>query len=91
MFNLEPSEIAMLISERELIFNSIEKCLISIDKNGIILFYNNAAAKLLELPKGVEGQPIGKYNEKLALIFDEVLQEKNNQYNEQFLLIKVSM
>ncbi len=86
MFNLEPSEIAMLISERELIFNSIEKCLISIDKNGIILFYNNAAAKLLELPKGVEGQPIGKYNEKLALIFDEVLQEKNNQYNEQFFI-----
>ena len=86
MFNLEPTEIAMLISERELIFNSIEKCLISVDKDGVILFYNNAAAKLLELPEGVEGEGLSLYNLRLANIFEEVLYSKSNHYNEQFFI-----
>ncbi len=86
MFNLEPAEIAMLISERELIFNSIEKCLVSVDKNGVILFYNNAAATLLGLPEGVEGKQLSSYNTDLATIFEEVLVSEDRHQNEQFFI-----
>lgn len=49
MFGLEPKEIAMLLSERDAIFQSIERGLIAIDTTGRILLMNHKAQLMLAL------------------------------------------
>jgi two-component system CitB family sensor kinase len=50
IFGLEPKEIALLVSERELILHSIEKGIIAIDQNGEVLICNKKSQMMLNLP-----------------------------------------
>ncbi len=85
IFGLEPYEIAMLISERELIFNSIDLCLLSVDKEGKILFFNQPTQNLLHLPDHAKGQSLDNYHKALTNLFLDVLIREQDQYNEQVI------
>ncbi|MDF1616277.1 Spo0B domain-containing protein [Petrocella sp. FN5] len=50
IFGLEPKEIALLVSERELILHSIEKGIIAIDQKGEVLICNKKSQMMLNLP-----------------------------------------
>jgi len=86
IFGLEPKEIAILLGERELVFNTIEKSLISIDAKGKILIYNKSAASILSLTDKAQGHDFADYHPKLANIFLSTIEAEINQYNQQIIL-----
>lgn len=89
IFGLEPKEIAILLGERELVFNTIEKSLLSIDAKGKILIYNKAAANVLGLPEKVTGQNFSQYQPKLAELFMKNMEDETNRYNQQIIIDKL--
>lgn len=86
IFGLEPKEIAILLGERELVFNTIEKSLISIDSKGIILIYNKASSNILGLPEDAQGKLFSDYHPQLAEVFMKTIHDQINQYNQQIIL-----
>ena len=50
----------------EMLFNTIEDGVLVVDERGIIVYFNQAATKLLGIPgEGVEGQPVRKFLPRL--------------------------
>ena len=47
IFGLEPSEIALLLTERNVIIESIQRAIVAVDKSGNLLLQNNKAVTLL--------------------------------------------
>lgn len=86
IFGLEPKEIAILLGERELVFNTIEKSLISIDSKGIILIYNKASSIILGLPDDAQGKHFSDYHPQLAEVFMKTIHDQINQYNQQIIV-----
>lgn len=66
IFGLEPKEIALLLTEKELILRSIRRGIVAIDLNGTILLYNDAARNLMELPDDAEGKSLRDYVPELT-------------------------
>ncbi len=54
LFNLEPSEIANLFTERNALIESVREAIITVDANGVIRMVNNAAYEILSLPTYTE-------------------------------------
>ncbi len=86
IFGLEPKEIALLVSERELILHSIEKGIIAIDQNGEVLICNRKSQMMLNLPMDdkcsidhLSQTPIYDY-------MLEAIQSKSDIVNEQLFL-----
>jgi two-component system CitB family sensor kinase len=76
IFGLEPKEIAMLLSEKELILKSINRGILAIDLKGYVLLNNHVASDLLDLPREAEGENLSKYNEALMTIMQsDILSE----------------
>lgn len=54
LFNLEPSEIASLFTERNALIESVREGIIMVDANGVITMVNLAANEILSLPEQTE-------------------------------------
>ena len=54
LFNLEPSEIANLFTERNALIESVREGIIMVDANGVITMVNLAAHEILSLPEQTE-------------------------------------
>lgn len=63
IYGLEPKEIAILLSERELIFQSIERGIIAVDPMGEILLCNSQAKLLLGIKPSDEHKSISLTSE----------------------------
>lgn len=91
IFGLEPKEIAILLGERELVFNTIEKSLLSIDSKGKILIYNKASSSILGLPEDAQGKDFSDYHPELARVFMKTIENQINQYNQQVIFDKMHL
>lgn len=85
MYNLEPGEIAYLLSERELVFNSIDRAILSVDRENRILVFNDKARELFHLDKVSTGENIGRYEGQLAKVFEETMEQGKNRINEEYI------
>lgn len=85
IFGLEPKEIGILLSERELIFDTIEKAIVSVDCEGKLLLYNKAAEALLNIPEDSIGTNINEYNAYLGEVFRNTIEDGKNQYNQHLI------
>ena len=45
----------------ETLFNTIEDGVLVVDEHGRVAYYNDAAVRLIGLPDGAEGQPVGRF------------------------------
>lgn len=81
-FGLEPKEIGLLLSQRELILKSIGQGMIAVDCNSTILIMNKTARKLLSLPKDAIGQSLNKYHGEFLEYINEIIQSENNSQEE---------
>lgn len=72
-FGLEPKEIALLATERNLILQSLERGIFAIDKEGRGLFRNKKASLMLDLPSGEELEPEPAWSEAAAAVRDRML------------------
>lgn len=78
IFGLEPKEIAMLLSERELIFQSIERGMIAVDPEGEILLCNSQAKLLLGIKPSDERKSISLTSQVMQ---DQVMAAMSCQCN----------
>lgn len=85
MFNLEPSEITYLLGERELVFNSIDQAILSVDCENRILVFNKKAQELFRFNKESVGEPIENYEIQLARVLAETVQQNKNRVNEEYI------
>ncbi|HEK9101047.1 sensor histidine kinase [Bacillus pfraonensis] len=87
LFNLEPSEIAKILEERNTMLQSVKEGIIAVDKNARVTLINNEAKRLFK-KSGLEEDFIGKDVEKYMpnSCIKEVLQTGEAQlYEEQNL------
>lgn len=85
-FGLEPKEIGLLLTERELILQSIGQGMIAVDCNGIILIMNEPAKKLLRLPEDAIGKPLKIYHEEFLDYINEIIQSEKDTQEEEKLI-----
>jgi two-component system CitB family sensor kinase len=60
ILGLEPAEIAGLFEQREALLHGVREGLVAVDRNGAITVVNDEARRLLNIPEGVEGWPVGE-------------------------------
>lgn len=78
IFGLEPKEIALLTSEKTLIFNSIHQGMLAVDKMGTILDINQVAQEILSIDANCIGTNISEYN---LIVYDYILNVINIEKN----------
>lgn len=63
MLGMEPHELAALLTEREILLESVKEGIIAVDKNGFILFVNTNARSMMNLPsmETLIGEPLENY------------------------------
>lgn len=85
IYGLEPKEIAMMLSQRNLILESIHRGVIAIDVNGKLLIYNEPAKRIFNLPDDSEGQLLSNYTqgfwEELKSVMDSGDATSNKTFN----------
>jgi two-component system, CitB family, sensor kinase len=86
MFGLEPREIALLLSERDAIFQSIERGLIAIDTTGRILLMNQKAQLMLDLHDVEEQSNLETSCKQLYDLVMSVLLHGKERVNERIQL-----
>lgn len=86
IFNLEPKEIAVLLTQKEMVFNNLEKGVIAVDEKGKIILNNHKSDDLLSLTEPVLGLPLEMISKGLHEYFLEVVKTKENLINETTLL-----
>jgi two-component system CitB family sensor kinase len=60
MLGLEPAQIAGLLEQREAMLHGIREGVVAVDRTGHVTVVNDEARRLLGLPHGVEGWPVGE-------------------------------
>ena len=85
-FGLEPQEIGLLLTQRELILKSIGQGMIAVDRNGTILIMNEASKKILGLPDDAIGQSLGLYHPELLEYIHEIIESEKDSKQEEKLL-----
>jgi len=88
IFGLEPKEIALLLSEKELILNSINRGILAIDIDGGILLNNQVASDLLDLPREAIGENLRLYNESLLNIMQRDIVSERDLYDSELIIGK---
>ncbi len=83
--NMEPSEIASLHLEREIILNAVREGIIALDKKGSVRFANREAERLLQVGSQLEGQSI---REILPEIKPELYLANNETVRDKEILIR---
>ncbi|WP_418936248.1 ATP-binding protein [Paenisporosarcina quisquiliarum] len=83
LFNLEPTEIAHLFTERNTLIESVREGIIMVNQNGEISMMNPAAYDTLSLPEGVS--LIGRHIEEVLpnTLLPQVLQSGEKQFDRQ--------
>ncbi|MFA0889874.1 MAG: ATP-binding protein [Synergistales bacterium] len=63
MLGMEPHELAALLTEREILLESVKEGILAVDKNGLILFVNTNARSMMNLPprESLIGEPLERY------------------------------
>lgn len=88
IFGLEPSEIAMILKERQTMIESMKDGIISIDKNGNINVINNEAKRILGIPDEISiiGKPIEEHipNTRLKI----VMETRKAEYDKEQIINK---
>jgi two-component system CitB family sensor kinase len=82
-FGLEPKEIGLLLTERELVLKSIDQGMIAVDCKGTILIVNEAASKLLHLPEDAVGQSLGLFHQALLAYITTIINNNTNTQDEE--------
>lgn len=86
IYGLEPKEIAVLLGQRELIFQSIERGIVALDQNGRISLCNTTAKELLSF-KGIdEDASIKLVSKAISEKFEEAMACECNSMNETIIL-----
>ncbi|MGB3366243.1 MAG: sensor histidine kinase [Acidaminobacteraceae bacterium] len=82
-FGLDPTEIAMLLGEREIVLHSLKNGILAVNQYGEIQFFNKVAEDVLRLSDAKIGDSINDtnnyYGEKLKAVFDN----KTSVFNEE--------
>lgn len=86
IYGLEPKEIAMLVGQRELIFQSIERGIIALDSSGKISLCNSTAEGLLGITGEVQKKFIKEASETIDRKFVEAMACECNSMNETIVL-----
>ncbi|SKA79131.1 two-component system, CitB family, sensor kinase [Caloramator quimbayensis] len=86
IFGLEPSEIALLLGQRDLILQSIKNGILAIDKDGNILFFNKVAKDILNFKDDDVGKNIKDMHLKYADEMMKALIYKDAIYNQEIKL-----
>jgi two-component system CitB family sensor kinase len=60
MLGLEPAQIAALLEQREAMLHGIREGVVAVDRGGQITVVNDEARRLLSLPHGIGGWPVGE-------------------------------
>ncbi len=83
IYGLEPKEIAILLGQRDLILQSMDRGIIAIDLDGGIILYNLIAQQTFDLPDDAVGKRIKDYNQKFAEELLKALKEDLNDNNKE--------
>ncbi|GAA0723532.1 sensor histidine kinase [Clostridium malenominatum] len=79
IYGLEPEEIALLLSQKEAIIESIREGIVAVDTKGNIINYNNVASQLLSLNNKDLGKNIINYIKDYSIL--EVLEKRTSIKN----------
>lgn len=86
IFGLEPKEIALLLSEKELVIQSLERGVLAVDTRGSIILSNLEARKTLGLPAEAEGHALSDYEPDLANRLGVAIEREEGVENETFVI-----
>lgn len=89
IYGLEPKEIAILLGQRNLILQSMDRGIIAVDLNGKIILYNQIAQQTFNLHDDAGGKPIKDYNPNFANEMIKALKEDFNEYNKEIRISPV--
>ncbi|MBN2826854.1 MAG: sensor histidine kinase [Tissierellales bacterium] len=81
IYGLEPKEIAVMLSQRDLILESIHRGIIAVDQHGKILLSNDPAERLFNLPEETQGHFLSDYNEKFWLELQRIMESGQSSTN----------
>lgn len=81
IFNMEPNEIALLLTERNLIFQSIGRGTIAVNNEGIVILCNQRAERLIGRFSIMEGIHIRSISESIGALLDTVWQHNKDVVN----------
>lgn len=84
IYGLEPKEIALLLSQRNLILESIHRGVIAVNVSGKLLIYNEPAKRIFNLPNGGEGQALSNYAEAFWQELKSVMESGDATSNKTF-------
>jgi two-component system CitB family sensor kinase len=86
IFGLEPKEIALLLSEKELILQSLERGLIAVDKDDRIILSNPKGRNMIGHPDETENQKLADYTPELSERLKLAIKQDAGCENETFIL-----
>jgi len=82
IFNLEPKEIALLLTQKEMIFNNLELGVIAVDEELNIILNNPKADQILCLDNPIIGLPLEELSKNILIYCQEAVQKRENLINE---------
>lgn len=86
IFNLEPKEIAVLLTQKEMVFNNLELGVIAVDEKSTIILNNPKSDRILCLENPIVGVPLEVISKSIYGYFKEVMKTKENLINETTVL-----
>lgn len=86
IFGLEPKEIALLLGQRDIILQSLNNGVLTIDKSGKILLFNKLAREILGLSAEDVGKPLKDYSDLYAQQMLRTLETKETILNQEIRL-----
>ncbi|MBC7959283.1 MAG: sensor histidine kinase [Vallitaleaceae bacterium] len=89
IYGLEPKEIALLLSQRELILESMDRGIIALDLNGKIILYNGTAQLTFNLPDDASGQLLKDYHHNFSAAMMKGLSEDVQESNKEIRISPV--
>lgn len=81
IYGLEPTEIALLLKEREVILDNITDGLIAVNSEGVISVINEYAKNLLELEADLVGMSLQCLHPKMERYFNKVINSEKDFLN----------
>lgn len=86
IFDLEPKEIALLLTQKELVFNNLELGILVVNNDGTIGSSNHKALQILDLEDNIEGTPLDVISKRIQQKFEKVLMDQTNLINRSTVL-----
>jgi len=86
IFNLEPKEIAVLLTQKEMVFNNLELGVIAVDEKANIILNNPKSDRILSLENSIIGVSLEEISYSIYGYFKEVIKTRENLSNETTVL-----